>query len=158
MFVFLRQTIAHDYYNSGRQIRARDYNAALFDLDGVLTKSASIHAAAWKKLFDRFLQQRTTSTGEAFVPFDIDADYRRYVDGKPRYDGVAAFLPSRRIELPWGTREDGSGAQTVYGLGNLKDCCFTEQLKEHGVEVYEEAIDLVRILRDARDQDSRDIV
>ena len=80
----------------------RDYDAVLFDLDGVLTKTASVHAAAWKKLFDGFLEQRAADTGEPFVAFDIDADYRRYVDGKPRYDGVAAFLESRGIELPFG--------------------------------------------------------
>jgi beta-phosphoglucomutase-like phosphatase (HAD superfamily) len=70
----------------------RDYDAVLSDLDGVLTNTASVHAAAWKRLFDGFLEQRTADTGEAFVPFDIDADYRRYVDGRPRDDGVAAFL------------------------------------------------------------------
>ena len=86
----------------------RDYDAVLFDLDGVLTKTASVHAAAWKRLFDGFLEQRAADTGEAFVPFDIDADYRRYVDGKPRYDGVAAFLESRGIALPVGAPEDGS--------------------------------------------------
>src|SRR5688572_18238508 len=125
-----------------------DYDAILFDLDGVLTQTASVHAAAWKRLFDGFLQQRAATTGEPFVAFDIDSDYRRYVDGKPRYDGVAAFLQSRRIQLPWGTREDGPGAQTVYGLGNLKDRYFTEQLEQHGVEVYEAAIGLVRTLRE----------
>jgi HAD superfamily hydrolase (TIGR01509 family) len=125
----------------------RDYDAVLFDLDGVLTKTASVHAAAWKKLFDGFLEQRAADTGEAFVAFDIDADYRRYVDGKPRYDGVAAFLESRGIELPFGTPEDGPGAQTVHALGNLKDQYFTQQLEQHGVEVYEAAIALVRTLR-----------
>ncbi len=79
----------------------RDYDAVLFDLDGVLTKTASVHAAAWKRLFDDFLARRTASTGEPFVPFDILQDYRRYVDGKPRYDGVASFLKSRGIELPF---------------------------------------------------------
>ena len=77
----------------------RDYDAVLFDLDGVLTKTASVHAAAWKKLFDGFLEQRAADTGEPFVPFDIDADYRRYVDGKPRYDGVAAFLAVARDRI-----------------------------------------------------------
>ena len=129
-------------------LSVRDYDAFLFDLDGVLTQTTSVHAAAWKKLFDGFLQERAARTGEAFVPFDIDSDYRRYVDGKPRYDDVAAFLHSRRIQLPWGTREDGPGAQTVYGLGNLKDRYFTEQLEQHGVEVYEAAIALVRTLRE----------
>jgi beta-phosphoglucomutase family hydrolase len=126
----------------------RDYDAVLFDLDGVLTRTASVHAAAWKKLFDGFLEQRAADKGEAFVPFDIDADYRRYVDGKSRYDGVAAFLESRSIELPFGTLEDGPGAQTVHALGNLKDQYFTQQLEQHGVEVYDAAIALVRTLRE----------
>jgi beta-phosphoglucomutase family hydrolase len=125
----------------------RDYDAVLFDLDGVLTKTASVHAAAWKKLFDGFLERRAADTGEAFVPFDIDADYRRYVDGKPRYDGVADFLASRGIELPFGAPEDGPGAKTVHALGNLKDQYFTQELEQHGVEVYEAAIALVRTLR-----------
>jgi beta-phosphoglucomutase-like phosphatase (HAD superfamily) len=115
----------------------RDYDAVLFDLDGVLTKTARVHAAAWKKLFDGFLEQRAADTGEAFVPFDIDADYRRYVDGKPRYDGVADFLASRGIHLPFGTPKDGPGARTVHGLGNLKDKFFTEELQQHGIEVYD---------------------
>jgi beta-phosphoglucomutase-like phosphatase (HAD superfamily) len=96
----------------------RDYDAVLFDLDGVLTQTASVHAAAWKKLFDGFLERRAADQGQAFVPFDIDADYRRYVDGKPRYDGVAAFLHSRRIQLPWGTREDGPGAPVDSGASS----------------------------------------
>jgi beta-phosphoglucomutase-like phosphatase (HAD superfamily) len=125
----------------------RDYDAVLFDLDGVLTKTASVHAAAWKRLFDGFLEQRAAATGEPFVSFDIDGDYRRYVDGKPRYDGVASFLKSRGIELPFGAVEDTAGAQTVRGLGKLKDQYFTEQLRQEGVEVYEAAIALVRSLR-----------
>jgi beta-phosphoglucomutase family hydrolase len=125
----------------------RDYDAVLFDLDGVLTKTARVHAAAWKKLFDGFLEQRAAATGEAFAPFDIAADYRRYVDGKPRYDGVASFLQARGIALPFGSPEDGPSAQTVHGLGNLKDHYFTEHLEQHGVEVYEPAIALVHTLR-----------
>lgn len=125
----------------------RDYDAVLFDLDGVLTKTAIVHAAAWKRLFDGFLEQRAADTGEAFVAFDIDADYRRYVDGKPRYDGVADFLASRGIELPFGALDDAPGAQTVRGLGKLKDQYFMQQLEEHGVEVYEASIALVRTLR-----------
>jgi len=125
----------------------RDYDAVLFDLDGVLTRTAKVHAAAWKRLFDGFLEQQAADTGEAFVAFDIDADYRRYVDGKPRYDGVAAFLESRGIELPSGAPEDGPGAQTLHALGNLKDQYFTQQLEQHGVEVYEASIALVRTLR-----------
>jgi hypothetical protein len=92
----------------------RDYDAVLFDLDGVLTKTASVHAAAWKRLFDGLLEQRAADIGEPFVPFDIDADYRRYVGGKPRYDDVAALLASRGIVLPSGAPEDAPGAQTVH--------------------------------------------
>ena len=125
----------------------RDYDAVLFDLDGVLTRTASVHAAAWKKLFDGFLEQRATQAGEPFVPFDIDTDYPRYVDGKPRYDGVAAFLESRGIELPMGAPEDGPDVQSVRALGNLKDRYFLQHLEQHGVEPYEAAIALVRTLR-----------
>jgi len=98
-----------------------DCDAVLFDLDGVLTRTASVHAAAWKNVFDGFLEGRAAATGEPFVAFDIDADYRRYVDGKPRYGGVATFLAARSIELPLGTPEDGPGLETVPALGSLKD-------------------------------------
>jgi beta-phosphoglucomutase family hydrolase len=125
----------------------RDYDAVLFDLDGVLTRTASVHAAAWKRLFDEFLEQRASDTGEAFVAFDIDTDYRRYVDGKPRYDGAAAFLAARDIALPFDTPADDSGMHTVHALGNLKDQYFLQHLAQHGVEPYEEAIALVRTLR-----------
>ena len=125
----------------------RDYDAVLFDLDGVLTRTASVHASAWKKLFDGFLEQRATQAGEPFVPFDIDTDYPRYVDGKPRYDGVAAFLESRGIELPLGAPEDGPDVQSVRALGNLKDRYFLQHLEQHGVEPYEASIALVRKLR-----------
>lgn len=125
----------------------RDYDAVLFDLDGVLTRSASVHASAWKKLFDGFLEERAAQAGEPFVPFDIAADYPRHVDGKPRYDGVAAFLESRGITLPLGTFEDGPDVQSVRALGNLKDQYFLEHLEQHGIEPYEAAIALVRKLR-----------
>ncbi|MCZ7618943.1 MAG: beta-phosphoglucomutase family hydrolase [Myxococcota bacterium] len=125
----------------------RDYDVVLFDLDGVLTRTASVHAAAWKKLFDSFLEQRATKAGTPFVPFDIETDYPRYVDGKPRYDGVADFLESRGIELPLGVPEDGPDEQSVHALGSLKDRYFKEHVKQHGVELYEPAIVLVRTLR-----------
>ena len=128
-------------------ISPRDYDAVLFDLDGVLTRTASVHAAAWKKLFDGFLEKRAAEAGEPFVPFDIDADYPRYVDGKARYDGVQAFLASRGIELPLGASEDGPDVQSVHGLGNLKDRYFLQHLEQHGVEIYEASIPLVRELR-----------
>lgn len=125
----------------------RDYDAVLFDLDGVLTRTAKVHAAVWKKLFDRFLERRATQAGEPFVPFDIKTDYPRYVDGKPRYDGVAAFIESRGIELPMGEPEDGPDVQSVRALGNLKDRYFLEHLEQDGIEPYEAAIALVRELR-----------
>ncbi len=125
----------------------RDYDAVLFDLDGVLTRTARVHAAAWKKLFDGFLEQRATKAGEPFVPFDVETDYPRYVDGKPRYDGVAAFLASRGIELPLGAPADGPEVQSVRALGNLKDRYFLQRLEQDGVEPYEAAIALVRTLR-----------
>ena len=92
----------------------RDYDAVLFDLDGVLTRTASVHATAWKRLFDEFRAQRAADTGEAFVPFDIDADYRRYVDGKPRYDGAASLSRSGHL----GAR--AGGAQGNYTRGSLR--------------------------------------
>ncbi len=125
----------------------RDYDAVLFDLDGVLTKTATVHAAAWKKLFDGYLKQRAQDTGGPFVAFDIDADYLRYVDGKPRYDGVVSFLHSRGIDLPLGSAGDAPGTGTVHALGKLKDRYFTESLEEQGVETYEPTISLVRTLR-----------
>jgi beta-phosphoglucomutase-like phosphatase (HAD superfamily) len=106
----------------------RDYDAVLFDLDGVLTKTATVHAAAWKRLFDRFLAQWAADTGATFVAFDIDADYRRYVDGKPRDDGVVAFLASRGIALPFGAPEDDPDAHTVHALGRLKNHYFLQHL------------------------------
>lgn len=131
----------------GITLSPRDYDAVLFDLDGVLTRTASVHASAWKKLFDGFLTQRAAQSDEPFVPFNIDSDYPRYVDGKPRYAGVAAFLDSRGIELPFGTPEDGPDVQSVRALGHLKDEYFLEHLKRRGVEPYEAAITLLRTLR-----------
>lgn len=125
----------------------RDYDAVLFDLDGVLTRTASVHAAAWKKLFDDFLRERASRTGEAFVPFDIATDYPRHVDGKPRYDGVADFLASRGIVLPVGADGDGSELQTVHSLGQRKDRYFLDHLAREGVETFDAAIALVRALR-----------
>ncbi len=125
----------------------QDYDAVLFDLDGVLTDTAKLHASAWKKLFDNFLEQRATKNGYPFVPFDIDSDYLLHVDGKPRYDGASAFLSSRGIDLPWGSPEDGPDVQSVCSLGNLKDRYFLLHLQQAGVEPYETSIALVRKLR-----------
>lgn len=111
--------------------------ACLFDLDGVLTDTASVHTKAWKVMFDAFLSQRAQRTGEPFVPFDPAADYRQYVDGKKREDGVRSFLESRKIELPEGNPDDPGDAKTIYGLGNRKNDMFQEVLKKDGVEVFD---------------------
>jgi beta-phosphoglucomutase family hydrolase len=123
--------------------------ACLFDLDGVLTQTASVHAAAWKQMFDEFLAARAERTGDAFVPFDVGSDYVKHVDGMPRYDGVRSFLASRRIELPEGTPDDLSEAETIAGLGNRKNELVLALIHSQGVEVYEGSIDYVRAARDA---------
>ncbi|MGI4902480.1 MAG: HAD-IA family hydrolase [Janthinobacterium lividum] len=131
----------------GVTLSPRDYDAVLFDLDGVLTKTASVHACAWKKLFDEFLRRRQSPEDAPFRPFDIEEDYAAYVDGKPRYDGVASFLHSRCIECPLGNPDDAPGMQSRCALGNLKDRYFLELLAQQGVAVYESSIALVRKLR-----------
>jgi beta-phosphoglucomutase family hydrolase len=124
------------------------FGAALFDLDGVVTKTARVHASAWQHLFNEYLQSYSVRTGRPFRPFDIEQDYRVYVDGKPRYEGVKSLLDSRGIVLPWGTPEDGPGEDTIYGLGNKKDGYFETYLKESGVEVYEGTVRFLRVARD----------
>ena len=128
-------------------VRVQDFDAAIFDLDGVVTRTARVHAAAWKRLFDEYLHQRAAKTGEPFRPFDIERDYRSYVDGKPRYDGVASFLESRGIALPRGDSSDPPDRETVCGLGNRKDQYFHEILQNDGVEVFDSTVLLIRRLR-----------
>lgn len=111
--------------------------ACLFDLDGVLTDTASVHTKAWKAMFDAFLSERAERTGEKFVPFDANADYREYVDGKKREDGVRSFLSSRGIDVPEGSPDDPDGADTVYGLGNRKNEMFQKVLHDDGVKVFD---------------------
>jgi beta-phosphoglucomutase family hydrolase len=123
--------------------------ACLFDLDGVLTPTAKIHAAAWKQMFDEYLQERSKSTGEPFRPFDPVADYDNYVDGKPRYDGVRSFLESRDIELPQGTPADPPGAETVDGLGNRKNELVVRLIHDQGVQAYPGSLRYVHAVRDA---------
>jgi beta-phosphoglucomutase family hydrolase len=119
--------------------------ACLFDLDGVLTKTAVVHAAAWKEMFDAFLRARP----EPFVPFDAVHDYDTYVDGKTRSDGVRSFLESRGIVLPEGAPDDPTGAETVRGLGNRKNALVLELIRRQGVEPYEDAEQFVRAVRAA---------
>ncbi|WP_197694237.1 beta-phosphoglucomutase family hydrolase [Mycobacterium sp. 852002-40037_SCH5390672] len=111
--------------------------ACLFDLDGVLTDTASVHTKAWKAMFDAYLSDRAKRTGDEFVPFDEAADYREYVDGKKREDGVRSFLESRDIHLPDGSPDDPDDAETIYGLGNRKNDMFQKVLKEDGVKVFD---------------------
>jgi beta-phosphoglucomutase family hydrolase len=114
--------------------------ACLFDLDGVLTKTAVVHAAAWKQMFDEYLRDRAERSGDDFVPFDSDADYGEYVDGKPRADGVRSFLASRGIELPDGDPGDPPSAETISGLGNRKNQIVLHLIHERGVEAYEGSV------------------
>lgn len=122
------------------------YRAVLFDLDGVLTDTASVHAACWKRMFDEFLREHSARTGEPFEAFDIVSDYQQYVDGKPRYDGVRSFLASRRIRLPEGEPSDPPGSDTVCALGNRKNLLIREFLRQEGVEPYPDAVQLLEDL------------
>jgi beta-phosphoglucomutase family hydrolase len=127
-------------------ISRHDYDAVLFDLDGVVTRTAKLHMAAWEAMFNAFLKQRAGRSGEPYRPFDPVADYRRYVDGKPRYDGVAGFLASRGIGLPYGSPADAPDRDTVCGLGNRKNALYLELMKDKGVEVYSSSMELIRTL------------
>jgi len=121
--------------------------ACLFDMDGVVTRTAVVHNAAWKEMFDDFLRQWSAKTGTPFVPFDPVHDYEEYVDGKPRMEGTRSFLESRAITLPDGSEDDPPGAATIWGLSNKKNDLILEVLKRDGVEVYagsRQYIDAVR--------------
>ncbi len=122
------------------------YDAWLFDLDGVITDTAAVHATAWKAMFDEFLKDRATDEGITFEPFTV-ADYHTYVDGKPRYDGVAAFLKSRHADLPWGNPLDEQEALTVCGLGNRKNMLFNDILGRDGATLFESSAALIRALK-----------
>ena len=122
-------------------------DAVIFDLDGVVTPTADIHAEAWKQLFDEYLAERARRLGEPFRAFDRESDYRRHVDGKPRYDGVASFLASRDVQLPPGSPDDPDDRETVCGLGNRKNRYFREALERTGVEPFPTAVNLIEKLR-----------
>ncbi|MDD4374762.1 MAG: HAD hydrolase-like protein [Bacteroidales bacterium] len=129
-------------------ISQKYFDAVIFDLDGVITKTALVHSAAWKLMFDEFLKTHAEETGTDFVPFDHKKDYLPYVDGKPRYKGVADFLTSRGIELPFGDPDDSPEIRTVCGLGNRKNEAFNEVLDRDGVEVYPSTVALMETLRE----------
>ncbi len=116
----------------------------LFDLDGVLTQTAKVHAQAWKQMFDEFLRGWAERTGQPFQEFDESTDYEEYVDGKPRLDGVRSFLESRHIELPLGSPDDPPDADTLYGLGTRKNDLVLKLIQEHGVEPYEGSVEYVK--------------
>ncbi|MFS4092115.1 HAD family hydrolase [Streptomyces sp. AF1A] len=123
--------------------------ACLFDLDGVLTQTAKVHAAAWKEMFDGYLRERATREGTEFVPFDAVEDYDEYVDGRPREDGVRTFLASRGVQLPDGSPDDPPDAETVYGLGTRKNNLVLRKIREEGVEPYEGSVRFVHAVREA---------
>jgi beta-phosphoglucomutase family hydrolase len=123
------------------------FDAVLFDLDGVITDTANLHAASWKQMFDEYLKKRAAEKAEEFIPFDIASDYQLYVDGKSRFDGVRDFLASRNIRLPEGTPDDPPQAATVCGLGNRKNALVNKIIEEEGVEPYEGSVRLIHQLR-----------
>jgi len=124
-------------------------SACLFDLDGVLTRTAELHAAAWKQTFDAFLRERPPPDSEAAVPFDAVLDYEAYVDGRPRMDGVRSFLASRGIELPEGSPADPPSAATVSGIGRRKNQLVQELIVERGVSAYSGSVDFLDAVREA---------
>ena len=130
--------------NDSKAISKDRFDAVLFDLDGVITATAKVHAACWKKMFDEFLRRRPD---EPFASFNIQTDYPTHIDGKLREDGVRSFLQSRGIYLPEGDPADPPSYETVHGLGKLKDRMFKEILHQEGVEVYAGAVELVNQLR-----------
>ena len=125
------------------------FKAVVFDMDGVITKTALTHAAAWKKMFDEYLLKREREHNEPFVEFTHAADYLPYVDGKPRYKGVQSFLESRNISIPFGDPSDAPGTETICGLGNRKNFAFNEVLELEGVEVYPSTVALLHALKAA---------
>jgi alpha,alpha-trehalase len=132
--------------NSRTKLSKDRFDAVIFDMDGVITKTATLHATAWKELFDAVLETRLRP-GEPWRPFDIEEDYRRYVDGKPRYDGVISFLASRGIGLPYGNPSDPPTTLTVCGLGNRKNVYFWRLVEKRGVEAFASTVDLIHDLK-----------
>jgi beta-phosphoglucomutase family hydrolase len=122
--------------------------ACLFDMDGVVTQTAVVHAAAWKEMFDDFLREYAKSTGTQFVPFDPVAEYDAYVDGKPRLDGTRSFLQARGIDLPEGSPDDPPGTPTIYGLSNRKQELVLAKLAEGGVKVYDGTVRFIHAVRE----------
>lgn len=123
------------------------YQAVIFDMDGVVTQTAKVHATVWKKLFDDFLKQYAKQQQQPFKPFDIQSDYLEYVDGKKREDGLVSFLDSRDIHIPMGHPDDSPDQETVYGMSKRKDEFFLDHIHKNGVQVYDSTISLIKDLR-----------
>ncbi|HEY4462624.1 MAG TPA: beta-phosphoglucomutase family hydrolase [Streptosporangiaceae bacterium] len=123
--------------------------ACLFDMDGVVTQTALVHAAAWKAMFDDFLRKWSGQHGQPFVPFDPARDYDEYVDGKPRLDGTRSFLEARGIHLPEGSPDDPPGTPTLHGLSNQKNELVIKKIETDGVKVYEGSIEYIKRARAA---------
>ncbi len=130
-----------------RPITLEHFDAVLFDLDGVLTPTADLHALSWQRAFDPFLEHRSRTTGQPWQPLDIDQDYKRYLDGRIRYEAVAAFLASRHIDVPSGSPTDPPGYDTICALGNLKDQLFEGILQSEALHAYPGSIALVELCR-----------
>jgi beta-phosphoglucomutase family hydrolase len=134
--------------DKGQVITRAQYDAVLFDLDGVITDTANLHAACWKQMFDEYLRNRAAAqSSEEFRPFDLSTDYLLYVDGKPRFDGVRDFLRSRDIRLPEGGPDDPPQAETIGGLGNRKNELVNKLIEDKGVEPYDGSVKLIQQLR-----------
>ncbi len=122
------------------------FDAVIFDMDGVITRTAAVHSLAWKKMFDEYLRYRENKFHEPFHEFTHAGDYLSFVDGRPRYKGVDAFLKSRGINLPFGKPEDEPKQETVCGLGNRKNEFFNQVLEEEGVGIYDSTVKLIKEL------------
>jgi beta-phosphoglucomutase family hydrolase len=130
-----------------KRVNRDQYDAVLFDLDGVITNTATLHAICWKKMFDEYLRKRAEQKEEAFRAFDLATDYRLYVDGEPRFDGVRDFLRSRGIQLPEGSPNDPADVETVHGLGNRKNDLVNRAIAEVGVEPYAGTVQFIHQVR-----------
>jgi beta-phosphoglucomutase family hydrolase len=133
--------------HKSKQVNRDQYDAVLFDLDGVITNTANLHATCWKQMFDEYLLKRAKQSGEPFRPFDLATDYRLHADGKPRFDGVRDFLKSRGIQLPEGNVDDPAEVETVCGLGNRKNDLVNHAIADVGVEPYDGSVQFIHQLR-----------
>jgi len=130
------------------EISPEKIHGVIFDMDGVVTQTAEVHAIAWKMMFDDFLRKYAESRGEVFAPFDSDKDYNMYVDGKPRFDGIRSFLESRGINLPNGSVDDSDEKNTIYGMGRKKNGYFLKYLEKHGIEPFPSTVKLIKDLKE----------